>query len=142
MRKRTLIGGIVHEISCQVSTVRQAVKTRYFWIGFAVLLLFLLLGATGMYWAARYDLNTAKTLFANLSCRASDAKIGGIIVGGFAFVLSCAFTLGEITLSMERRHKALVRKQAPPSCSPHAVISMLVTLALGIGGFFFMKYAC
>lgn len=130
------------EIKAQYEEIRTTVKTGEFWAYFALLavLLGLLVGLA--YVASGFDELTRQQALLAIACKAGDAQLLTIIVGGMAFVLLSVFTLGEVVLWFEgaRHAKAVRRRNRASKWRP--LLFVLAAVGFGLGGFFVLTSWC
>ncbi|MFT3850047.1 MAG: hypothetical protein QM739_15650 [Propionivibrio sp.] len=88
--------GFFEELKSQLIELAQLVRTREFWIYFAVVALLCLLAFAGVWMAVSFDPLTRGWLGMDFSCRTGEGQLATIIVGSIAFGLACLFTLGEV----------------------------------------------
>ena len=133
----------LYELKRQIITLNEIVRTREFWIYVAVIVVFMAIAAAGVWVAFGFDPLTRGLLQMRLSCRTGEGQLATIIIGGFAFSLSCLFTLGEVINWVEER-----RMSRAPGRQPYPVkfwrplLHVLGTILLGVAGFSLMRAWC
>jgi|GEM_PF-6452785 len=138
-----MLAGLVSELREQVALLRDAMKTRELWIYTGVIVALALVAFAGIYLAAGFDPLTRGQLRMAISCQTSEGKIGTIIVGFFVFCIACVFTLGEVTQWVEETRQNRVPGRRHYKLSYwRAVLHVLGTIALGIGGYLLMSAWC
>lgn len=131
------------ELQAQAAAVVRTLKTREFWLYFAVIVLLVLIAVAAGYLAAGFDPLTRGQLGMSLSCRTGEAQVGVIIVGLFVFGLASVFTLGEVTHWIEAWRESRAPGRSPSRESVWRPLFFVVgTALLGIGGFALMMAWC
>ena len=91
-----MVAGFFRELKHQVMILNQVLRTREFWIYFAVILVLVGIAMAGVWMAVGFDPLTRAQLQMRLSCRTGEGQLATIIIGSFVFGLACLFTLGEV----------------------------------------------
>jgi len=130
------------EISTQYQDIRTTVRTREFWIYFALVgaLLGILIGLA--YMAAGFDELTRQQALLAIACRAGDAQLLTIIVGGMVFGLLCLFTIGEVVYWVEDRRQARAAHRRSSASTGRLLTFVIGALVLGGGGLFLLTSWC
>ena len=135
--------GFFRELKHQIVILNQIVRTREFWIYFAVILVLVGIAVAGIWMAVGFDPLTRGQLQMRLSCRTGEGQLATIIIGGFVFALSCLFTLGEVINWVEE-----MRMSRAPGRQPYdgnawrPMLHVLGTAIIGVGGFVLMRAWC
>lgn len=129
-------------LSTQYREIRDLMRTREFWVYFVLIaaLLGLLIGLA--YVASGFDELTRQQALLAIACRAGDAQLLSIIIGGMAFVLLSLFTLGEVVLWFEENRQARQAGLQYRGSKWRPVLFVIGALGLGIGGFAAMASWC
>jgi uncharacterized membrane protein len=133
---------LIRELVTQYEEVCATVKTREFWAYFALLtaLLGLLIGLA--YIATGFDELTRQQAMLALACRAGDAQLLTIIVGGMVFVLLSLFTLGEVVLWFEDARQAREAHRRNHASKWRPILFVLGALGVGMTGFVLLTSWC
>ena len=137
-----MLSALIKELVAQYEDVCAAVKTREFWAYFALLsaLLGLMIGLA--YIATGFDELTRQQALLAIACRAGDAQLLTIIVGGMVFVLLSLFTLGEVVLWFEDSRQARQAHRRHYSSKWRPILFVLGALGVGITGFVLLSSWC
>lgn len=137
-----MLSALFKELVSQYEDVCATVKTREFWAYFALLatLLALLVGLA--YIATGFDELTRQQALLAIACRAGDAQILTIIVGGMVFVLLSLFTLGEVVLWFEDARQAREAHRRNHASKWRPILFVLGALGVGITGFVLLGSWC
>ena len=126
-----MVAGFFRELKHQVMILNQVLRTREFWIYFAVIL------------AVGFDPLTRAQLQMRLSCRTGEGQLATIIIGGFVFALSCLFTLGEVINWVEEKRMSRAPGRQPYDGSIwRPALHVLGTSVVGVGGLMLMRAWC
>ena len=130
------------ELNAQYEDVCATVKTREFWVYFALLsaLLGLLIGLA--YIATGFDELTRQQALLAIACRAGDAQLLTIIVGGMVFVLLSLFTLGEVVLWLEDARQARQARRRNYASKWRPILFVCGAIGVGITGFVLLSSWC
>lgn len=133
---------LLREISAQYEDVRATIRTREFWIYFVMIctLLAILIGLA--YMAAGFDELTRQQALLAIACRAGDAQLLTIIVGGMVFGLFCLFTIGEVVYWVEDRRQAREGRRRGSASTGRLLAFVLGALGLGGGGLYLLTSWC
>ena len=138
-----MAAGFFRELKQQIVILNQIVRTREFWIYFAVILVFVVIAVAGIWMAIGFDPQTRGNLQMRLSCRTGEGQLATIIIGGFVFALSCLFTLGEVINWVEEKRMSRAPGRQPYDGSLwRPALSVLGTAVIGVGGFALMRAWC
>ena len=135
--------GFFRELKAQIDTLVEVLKTREFWIYFAVIIVLLAFALGMVRLAVGFDPLTRQQLNMAFSCKTGEAQLGTIIVGLFVFAIACLFTLGEIVNWVEES-----RESRMPGRQPYKVgylrplLHVIGTIALGVTGYYLMLTWC
>lgn len=130
------------EIKAQYEEICATVKTGEFWAYFGLLALLLGLLVGLAYVASGFDELTRQQALLEIACKAGDAQLLTIIVGGMAFVLLSVFTLGEVVLWFEGERYAKSTRRRNRASKWRPLLFVLGSLALGLAGFFVLTSWC
>ena len=131
------------ELKHQILILNQIVRTREFWIYFAVILVLVVIAMGGVWMAVGFDPLTRAQLQMRLSCRTGEGQLATIIIGGLVFGLSCLFTLGEVINWVEEKRMSRAPGRQPYDGSMwRPVLHVVGSSVLGIGGFVLMRAWC
>ena len=138
-----MIVGFFKELKSQLETLAGLVRTREFWIYFALLMLMLLIGFAGIRLATGFDPLVRGELNLAFSCRTGEGQLATIIIGSFVFAMACLFTLGEVINWVEetRMSKAPGRRQYKIGYW-RPIMHVLGTVVIGVGGYLLMMSWC
>lgn len=138
-----MAAGLFKELKHQILILNQIVRTREFWIYFAVILVLVVIAMGGVWMAVGFDPLTRAQLQMRLSCRTGEGQLATIIIGGFVFGLSCLFTLGEVINWVEEKRMSRAPGRQPYDGSMwRPVLHVVGSSVLGIGGFVLMRAWC
>lgn len=138
-----MAAGFFRELKQQIVILNQIVRTREFWIYFAVILVFVIIAVAGIWMAVGFDPLTRGQLQMRLSCRTGEGQLATIIIGGFIFALSCLFTLGEVINWVEEKRMSRAPGRQPYEGSIwRPALYVLGTAVIGVGGFALMRAWC
>ncbi len=141
--RNTMFSGFFRELKEQFDTLVQVLKTREFWIYFAVIVVLLVFVLGMVRLAVGFDPLTRQQLGMAFSCKTGQAQLGTIIVGLFVFAIACVFTLGEIVNWVEE-----TRMSRAPGRQPYKIdywrplLHIVGTIALGATGYYLMLTWC
>ncbi len=139
----TVFSGLIKELSQQAAELRDAAKTREFWIYVAVVCVLVATVLGGFYLAAGFDPLTRAQLRMAVSCKTGEGQIATIIVGIFVFGLAALFTLGEIVNWVEEtRASRAPGRQSIKISYWRPILHVAGTLTLGLTGFLLMSAWC
>lgn len=127
--------GVIREIKAQYKEVCATVKTGEFWVYFALLAALFGLTVGLAYVASGFDELTRQQALMAIACRAGDAQLLTIIVGGMAFVLLSVFTLGEVVRWFEEARHAKSVRQANRASRWRPALFVAGAIGLGVIGF-------
>ena len=132
----------VREINHQYNEVCATVKTREFWVYFALLgaLLGLMIGLA--YMASGFDELTRQQALLAIACKAGDAQLLSIIIGGMVFVMLSVFTLGEVVLWFEEARQAKTHRRRNRASRLRPVLFVVGAFVLGGSGLLLLKSWC
>lgn len=133
---------LLRELKAQYEEVCATVKTGEFWAYFALLALLLGLLVGLAYVAAGFDELTRQQALLQIACKAGDAQLLTIIVGGMAFVLLSMFTLGEVVLWFEGQRYAKTTRRRNRASKWRPLLFVFGALGLGFVGFFVLTSWC
>lgn len=125
----------ISEIQAQYKEICATVKTGEFWVYFGLLSALLGLTVGLAYVASGFDELTRQQALLAIACRAGDAQLLTIIVGGMAFVLLSVFTLGEVVRWFEDARHAKSVRQTNRASRWRPVLFVLGAVGLGLAGF-------
>ena len=138
-----MAAGLFKELKHQILILNQIVRTREFWIYFAVILVLVVIAMGGVWMAVGFDPLTRAQLQMRLSCRTGEGQLATIIIGGLVFGLSCLFTLGEVINWVEEKRMSRAPGRQPYDGSMwRPVLHVVGSSVLGIGGFVLMRAWC
>ncbi|HET6720149.1 MAG TPA: hypothetical protein VFH22_10910 [Rhodocyclaceae bacterium] len=126
---------VIREIKAQYEEVCATVKTGEFWVYFALLGALFGLTVGLAYVASGFDELTRQQALMAIACRAGDAQLLTIIVGGMAFVLLSVFTLGEVVRWFEEARHAKSVRQSNRASRWRPVLFVASAIGLGLIGF-------
>lgn len=126
---------VISEIKAQYREVCATVKTGEFWAYFGLLGALLALTVGLAYVASGFDELTRQQALMAIACRAGDAQLLTIIVGGMAFVLLSVFTVGEVVRWFEDARHAKSVRQTNRASRWRPVLFVLGAIGLGAAGF-------
>jgi uncharacterized membrane protein YidH (DUF202 family) len=138
-----MFSGFFKELKEQIDLLLQVLRTREFWIYFAVIVALLAFAFGIVRLAVGFDPLTRQQLGMAFSCKTGEAQLGTIIVGLFVFAIACLFTLGEIVNWVEE-----TRTSRAPGRQPYQVgywrplLHVLGTIVLGATGYYLMLTWC
>lgn len=137
-----MLSGLIRELKKQYDDVCATLKTREFWAYFALLsaLAAILIGLA--YLASGFDEFTRQKALLAIACRAGDAQLLSIIVGGMAFVLLSLFTLGEVVLWFENARHAKSTRRRNDASKWRPALFVVGALAFGLGGMLLLTSWC
>ena len=138
-----MVAGFFRELKHQVMILNQVLRTREFWIYFAVILVLVGIAMAGVWMAVGFDPLTRAQLQMRLSCRTGEGQLATIIIGGFVFALSCLFTLGEVINWVEEKRMSRAPGRQPYDVSIwRPALHVLGTSVVGVGGLMLMRAWC
>ncbi|MFZ4535546.1 hypothetical protein [Propionivibrio sp.] len=138
-----MFSGFFRELKVQIITLGQVIRTREFWIYFAVILLLVLLAVAGIRMATGFDPLTRGLLQMGFSCRTGEGQLATIISGSFVFAIACVFTLGEVTHWVEETRMARAPgRQHYKIGYWRPILHVLGTVILGVSGYLLMLTWC
>ena len=138
-----MVAGFFRELKRQIVTLNQIVRTREFWIYFAVIVALAVIAFAGIWLAVGFDPLTRAQLQMRLSCRTGEGQLATIIIGAFVFGLSCLFTLGEVIHWVEEKRMSRAPGRLPYEVGFwRPVFYVLGTIGLGVGGVVLMRAWC
>lgn len=126
---------VIREIKAQYEDILATVKTGEFWVYFALLGALFGLTVGLAYVASGFDELTRQQALLAIACRAGDAQLLTIIVGGMAFVLLSVFTLGEVVRWFEEARHAKSVRQTNRASRWRPVLFVAGAVGLGVIGF-------
>ena len=135
--------GFWRGLKAQILAVNQVIRTREFWIYFALIAVLALIAAGGIRLATSFDPMTRGMLRMSFSCRTSEGRLATIMIGGFVFGIASALTLGEVINWVEE-----TRALRAPGRMPHKIsvwrpiLHVVGTMALGATGYWLMLSWC
>jgi hypothetical protein len=138
-----MFSGFFRELKSQILTLGQIIRTREFWIYFAVIVVLLLIAAGGIRLATSFDPMTRGMLRMSFSCRTSEGKLATIMVGSLVFGIASVLSLGEVIHWVEE-----TRELRAPGRLPHKIsywrpiLHVVGTVALGTTGYLLMLSWC
>lgn len=130
------------EVSAQYKEVCATVKTREFWVYFALLSALLGVLIAFAYIATGFDELTRQQALLAIACRAGDAQLLTIIVGGMVFVLLSLFTLGEVVLWLEDARQARAARRRNTASKWRPILFVIGALGLGTTGIVLLSSWC
>lgn len=133
---------LLKEIRAQYEEICATVKTGEFWAYFGLLALLLCLLVGLAYVASGFDELTRQQALLAIACKAGDAQLLTIIVGGMAFVLLSVFTLGEVVLWFEGERYAKTTRRRNRASKWRPLLFVLGSLGFGLAGFFVLTSWC
>jgi hypothetical protein len=138
-----VFSGLFKELGQQADTLRDAFKTREFWIYVAIILVLAGMAVGIVYVAIGFDPLTRGQLRMAVSCRTGERQIGTIIVGLMVFGLACVFTLGEVVNWVEeKRQSRAPGRQTFKLSYWRPILHVAGTLTLGVTGYLMMSAWC
>ena len=138
-----MVAGFFRELKHQVMILNQVLRTREFWIYFAVILVLVGIAMAGVWMAVGFDPLTRAQLQMRLSCRTVEGQLATIIIGGFVFALSFLFTLGEVINWVEEKRMSRAPGRQPYDGSIwRPALHVLGTSVVGVGGLMLMRAWC
>ena len=138
-----MVAGFFRELKHQVMILNQVLRTREFWIYFAVILVLVGIAMAGVWMAVGFDPLTRAQLQMRLSCRTGEGQLATIIIGSFVFGLACLFTLGEVVNWVEEtRMSRQPGRHMYPIGIWRPLLHVLGTIFVGVGGFALMQAWC
>ena len=138
-----MVAGFFRELKHQVMILNQVLRTREFWIYFAVILVLVGIAMAGVWMAVGFDPLTRAQLQMRLSCRTGEGQLATIIIGSFVFGLACLFTLGEVVNWVEEtRMSRQPGRHIYPIGIWRPLLHVLGTIFVGVGGFALMQAWC
>ncbi len=138
-----MFSGLFKELGQQADTLRDAFKTREFWIYVAIILVLAGMAVGIVYVAIGFDPLTRGQLRMAVSCRTGERQIGTIIVGLMVFGLACVFTLGEVVNWVEeKRQSRAPGRQTFKLSYWRPILHVAGTLTLGVTGYLMMSAWC
>ena len=138
-----MVAGFFRELKHQVMILNQVLRTREFWIYFAVILVLVGIAMAGVWMAVGFDPLTRAQLQMRLSCRTGEGQLATIIIGGFVFALSFLFTLGEVINWVEEKRMSRAPGRQPYDGSIwRPALHVLGTSVVGVGGLMLMRTWC
>lgn len=138
-----MVAGFFRELKHQVMILNQVLRTREFWIYFAVILVLVGIAMAGVWMAVGFDPLTRAQLQMRLSCRTGEGQLATIIIGGFVFALACLFTLGEVINWVEEKRMSRAPGRQPYDGSIwRPALHVLGTSVVGVGGLMLMRAWC
>jgi hypothetical protein len=138
-----MFSGFFRELKSQIVTFGKLVRTREFWIYVGVIVLMLLIAFAGIRVATGFDPLSRGQLHMGFSCKTGEGQLATIIIGSFAFAITCLFTLGEVIHWVEetRQSRAPGRQQYKIGYW-RPILHVLGTVVLGVGGYLLMLTWC
>ena len=131
------------EFRSQLLTLRQIIKTREFWIYFAVIVVLLLIAAAGIRLATGFDPMTRGMLRMSFSCNTSEGRLATIMVGSLVFGIASVLSLGEVVYWVETTREMRVPGRVQHKISYwRPILHVLGTAALGTTGYLLMLSWC
>ena len=138
-----MVAGFIRELKHQIMILNQVLRTREFWIYFAVILVLVGIAMAGVGMAVGFDPLTRAQLQMRLSCRTGEGQLATIIIGGFVFALACLFTLGEVINWVEEKRMSRAPGRQPYDGSIwRPALHVLGTSVVGVGGLMLMRAWC
>lgn len=138
-----MVAGFIRELKHQIMILNQVLRTREFWIYFAVILVLVGIAMAGVWMAVGFDPLTRAQLQMRLSCRTGEGQLATIIIGGFVFALACLFTLGEVINWVEEKRMSRAPGRQPYDGSIwRPALHVLGTSVVGVGGLMLMRAWC
>ena len=137
-----MLSSFFRELGQLADDIGAAVKTREFWVYFALLgaLLGLMIGLA--YLASGFDALTREQALLAIACNAGDRQLLTIIVGGMVFVILSFFTLGEVVLWFENARRARTHRWTNRASKFRPVAFVVGALGLGLTGFYVLSSWC
>jgi len=138
-----MLRGFFSELKSQLLTLAQLLRTREFWIYFALILLLLLIAFAGVRLATGFDPLSRGQLHLGFSCRTGEGQLATIIVGSFVFAMACLFTLGEVINWVEETRDSKLPGRAQYKIGFwRPILHVLGTIVIGVGGYLLMLTWC
>lgn len=138
-----MFSGFFSELKSQIITLRQAIRTREFWIYAGVIAVLLLVAVAAFRLATGFDPLVRGQLRMSFSCKSGEGQLATIIVGLFTFLIASVFSLGEVINWVEetRNLRAPGRQQYTIGYW-RPVLCVLSTVLLGVVGYLLMQSWC
>lgn len=133
---------LIRELKTQAAEVREVIKTREFWVYFALIAALLGLLIALAYVATGFDELTRQQALLAIACRAGDMQLLTIIIGGMCFVLLGFFTLGEVVLWFENARRAKSSRLTNRASKWRPAAFVLAAIGLGVAGFMVLGSWC
>lgn len=130
------------ELQNQIAEIRDALRTREFWVYFALLSALIGLLIALAYVAAGFDELTRQQALLAIACRAGDMQLLTIIVGGMCFVLLSVFALGEVVAWFENQKRAQTNRWRTRDSKWRPAVFVAAALGLGAAGFMVLQSWC
>lgn len=130
------------ELQNQLKDIRDALRTREFWVYFALLSALIGLLIALAYVAAGFDELTRQQALLAIACRAGDMQLLTIIVGGMCFVLLSLFALGEVVAWLEGQKRAKTNRWRSHDSKWRPLAFVAAALGLGGAGFLVLQSWC
>lgn len=133
----------IYELKQQIALLASVLKSREFWIYFAILLLLVGIAGIGIYIAAGFDPLTRGQMGMGFSCKSGQGQLATILIGGFVFLMACVVTLGEIINWIDAtKESKLPGRQHYEVSFWRPLLHMIGTLALALAGLWVMSTWC
>lgn len=135
--------GFFSELKSQLETLAGLVRTREFWIYFALLLVMALLAFAGIRLATGFDPLSRGDLNLAFSCRTGEGQLATIIIGSFVFAIAAIFTLGEVINWVEETRLSRLPGRGHYKIGHwRPLLHVLGTVVIGVGGYLLMSTWC
>lgn len=133
----------IYELKQQIALLASVLKSREFWIYFAILLLLVSIAGIGIYIAAGFDPLTRGQMGMGFSCKSGQGQLATILIGGFVFLMACVVTLGEIINWIDAtKESKLPGRQHYEVSFWRPLLHMIGTLVLALAGLWVMSTWC
>lgn len=132
------------ELKEQIVDAGRVMRTREFWIYFAVIVLMALMAVAGIRLATAFDPITRGQMHLEFTCSSGQGQIATIIVGCFVFCIACVFTMGEVInwVESERMAKIPGREHYEVASIWRPLLHVLGTFLLGAGLYISLSIWC
>ncbi len=139
-----MFSGFFKELREQLVDAGRVMRTREFWIYFAVIVVMVLMAVAFIRLATGFDPLTRGQMRLDFSCKTGQGQLATIIVGCFVFAITCVFTLGEVINWVEntRMAKQPGREHYEMGSYWRPLLHVLGTVALGVGGYLTLLSWC
>lgn len=135
--------GFFRELKEQIVTLARLLRSREFWIYFALIAMFLLIAFAGVRMATGFDPLARGQLSLAFYCSTGEGQLATIIVGSFVFAMACLFTLGEVINWVEETKASKAPGRAPFEVGFwRPLLHVLGTIVVGVGGYLLMMAWC